>query len=286
MKDIIKRASALLRHFSAVTDRIAPLMRRMSEAPFSYASLGKLFAVVFLASLVIQLPASLGMRLFQPQGLYAQSVSGRLWDIRLEKLVYMGRQWSTAQFQPAILPLVIGRFGGDFSLAGAGGVFSGSIKHAGSDKVAFHRLDGKFRTYFQSAGVNSEMVQVPVTITFEGRKLDLDKNGTCYNGTAMLTLSTNNAFAGSLLPASQMWRGTAACVDGMMSFNLVADTSQTTKIDNIRIAGTLKAMRLTADVIVRLPEANENDDVILNILRLSGFEAHPDGWALPLEGRL
>ena len=286
MKDIIKRASALLRHFSAVTSHIVPLIRGLSETRLSHASLGKLFALVFLINLVIQLPASLGVRMLQPQGLNAQSISGSLWDIRLKQFVYAGRQWSFGRFEIAVLPLLIGRFGGDFSLAGTGGVFNGSIKHAGSDKVAFHRLDGKFRTYFQSAGVNSEMVQVPVTITFEGRKLDLDKNGTCYNGTAILTLSTNNAFAGSLLPASQMWRGTAACVDGMMSFNLVADTSQTTKIDNIRIAGTLKAMRLTADVIVRLPEANENDDVILNILRLSGFEAHPDGWALPLEGRL
>ena len=288
MKYIMRRASAYLAHPSAIRARIEPLMRRMSEVRLSAASLAKLFGVVFLVSLIIQLPASLGMRMLQPQGLYAQSISGSLWDIRLEKFVYAGRQWSSGRFEPAVLPLLIGRLGGDFSLSGSGGVFNGSIKHAGSDRVAFHRLDGKFSSYFQSTGINAETIQMPVTVTFAGRKLDLDKIGTCYDGSAMLTLSTDNAIVGSLLPASLLWNGKAACKDGVMRFDLTADlaagTSQTTKIDNIRIAGTLEAMRLKADIIVRLPASSYNDDAILNVLRFSGFEARPDGWALPLEG--
>ena len=104
----------------------------------------------------------------------------------------------------------------------------------------------------------------------------------------MLTLSTDNAIIGSLLPASLLWSGKATCADGVMRFDLTADLApgayQTTKIDNIRIAGTLEAMRLKADIIVRLPASSYNDDAILNVLRFSGFEARPDGWALPLEG--
>ncbi|NCG11611.1 MAG: hypothetical protein GWP33_11150 [Alphaproteobacteria bacterium] len=288
MKDIMRRASAYLKNLSVIRARIEPLMRRMSAMSLSAAGLAKLFGVVFLVSLIIQLPASLGMRMLQPQGLYAQSISGSFWDIRLEKFVYAGRQWSSGRFELAALPLLIGRLGGDFSLSGAGGVFNGSIKHAGSDRVAFHRLDGKFSSYFQSTEINAKTIQMPVTVTIEGHKLNLDKTGTCYDGSAMLTLSTDNAIIGSLLPASLLWSGKATCADGVMRFDLTADLTagayQTTKIDNIRIAGTLETMRLKADIIVRLPASSYNDDAILNVLRFSGFEARPDGWALPLEG--
>ena len=284
MKDIIKRASALLRHFSAVTSHIVPLIRGLSETRLSHASLGKLFALVFLINLVIQLPASLGVRMLQPQGLNAQSISGSLWDIRLKQFVYAGRQWSFGRFEIAVLPLLIGRFGGDFSLSGTDGVFKGSIKHAESDKVIFHSLDGKFSSYFQSTDINGTTIQVPVNVAFEGHKLDLDKIGTCYDGSAMLTLSTDNAVVGSLLPASLLWNGKARCTDGVIRFDLTAETSQTTKIDNIRIAGRLEAMRLKADIIVNLSMSSQNDDAILNVLRFSGFEARPDGWALQLEG--
>ena len=288
MKNIMKRASAYLEHLSAISTHVEPFMRRMSEMRLSAAGLAKLFGVVFLVSLIIQLPASLGVRILQLQGIYTQSISGSFWDIRLEKFVYAGRQWSSGRFEPAVLPLLIGRLGGDFSLSGAGGVFNGSIKHAGSERVTFHRLDGKFSSYFQSAGINTETIQVPVTVTLEGRKLDLDKTGACYDGSALLTLSTDNAIVGSLLPASLLWNGKAACEDGVMRFDLTGDlaagTYQTTKIDNIRIAGTLEAMRLKADIIVRLLVSSQKDDAILNVLRFSGFEARPDGWALPLEG--
>lgn len=288
MKDIKRRALAYLKHLPVIRARIEPLMRRISEVSFSSASLAKLFGVVFLVSLIVQLPASLGLRMFQPQGLYAQSISGSLWNIRLEKFVYAGRQWSLGHFELAALPLLIGRLGGDFSLSGAGSVFNGSIKHAGPDRVAFHRLDGKFSTYFQSTDINAETIQMPVTVTFDGRKLNLDKTGACYDGSALLIVSTDNAVIGNLLPASLLWNGKAACADGVMRFDLTADLaagkSQTTKIDNIRIAGTLDAMRLKADIIVRLPVSSQNDDAILNVLRFSGFEARPDGWVLPLEG--
>ena len=255
--------------------------RMVRQGKVSNLHLLYIFLSIFFVSLLVNLPASILHGRLQNNNIHARDIAGTVWDMRLGQVTAFGRVWYRADFKLAILPLVIGRLGGEFDLEGRNGNVSGKIKKLSTSHIFFSDVNVSLNTNLKTTEAN-----MPVSFSLQGHNMVISSQGICLSGEGRIRTDFMGDFLGKIFPDVTNFQGRVSCQKNRATITLVPAKAVFDNDIDLFVSAYIQGRNLVAEIKLDLPDNFFPTGVSSSYLEIYGLKKDGDSWIRKIEARL